>query len=280
MTKLLLHRNTTVEETSAEVIEGVIRNRHSGYETLQMLENHFGQIDFSESDVKTAAESGRVTMLALILTRCSVTEATPPVLLAAAAKGSLEVMMYLLGLDKAVVTKETMVAASGNIDCNIEMLIVLWKLAPDIKVCPEMFLNAGDRIFSRSTDLEFLFSRVEDAEMCQNILNAVMRDRNTQNNWVHEPLLKTILKSDFAIEVTDGLAMGAFKASRGRLLKALLYHGMDIKLSQEMVETAVELKDYSGLGVLVKHGNPHELDLQVAKDMVDNAPPRWAFDED
>lgn len=78
MIKLLLHRNaTTIERPFAEVIEGVIRNRHSGYETLQMLESHFGKIDFSESDVEAAAESGSVTMLALILDRCSVTEATP-----------------------------------------------------------------------------------------------------------------------------------------------------------------------------------------------------------
>lgn len=48
---------------------------------------------------------------------------------------------------------------------------------------------------------------------------------------------------------------------------------MDIKLSQEMVNKALELQDYDALKVLIKYGSPQELNLQDAVAAIDNSPP-------
>ncbi|KUM59347.1 hypothetical protein ACN42_g7803 [Penicillium freii] len=280
MTKLLLQRTATIEKPSSMVVDAVIGNRYSGYKILHMLESRFGQLDLCEANVETAAESGNHAMLNLVLDRCSITEATPSVLLAAAAKGSLEVMKHLLKLDNAVVTEEILIAASGNPGCSMDMLRVLWKFAPHIKVCPEMFLNAGD-----PTDVEFLFSRVKDSQMCQDILNAVMAEKKTPNcwpDWVSVPTLNLIFESEFEIGVTDELVIDTLKAGRGWLLKTLFTHRRDIELSQDMVNTtvalAVELEDYQLLQVLVKYGNSRGLDLHDARVILDNF--LWGFSEE
>ncbi|KAJ5409244.1 Galactose oxidase/kelch beta-propeller [Penicillium crustosum] len=280
MTKLLLQRTATIERPSSVVVDAVIHNQYSGYKTLQMLENRFGQLDLCEANVKTAAESGNHAMLTLVLDRCSTTEATPSVLLAAATKGSLEVMKHLLKLNNAVVTQEILIGASGNSDCSIDMLRVLWKFAPHIEVCPEMFLNA-----TYAADVEFLFSRVKDSQLCQDILNAVMTTTETPSDWgdwVSGPTLNLILDSGFEIAVTDGLIVDALKAGRGWLLKTLFAHRKDIEVSQDMVNTAIELavklEDYRPLQVLVKYGNSRELNLHDARVILDNF--LWGFSKD
>lgn len=272
MTKLLLQRTATVEKPSSVVVDAVIRNRYSGYKTLQMLESYFGQLDLCKANVRTAAESGNHSMLTLVLVRCSITDVTPSVLLAAATKGSLEVMKQLLKLNNAVVTQEILIGASGNSGCSIDMLRMLWNFTPHIKVCPEMFLNAA-----YPTDVEFLFSRVKDSQLCQDILNAVMTTkelRNDWHDWVSVPTLNLILESEFEIVVTDGLIMDTLKAGRGWLLKTLFAHGKDIEVSQDMVNTAVELavelEDYQPLQVLVKYGNSRELNLHDARVILHN----------
>ncbi|OQD62738.1 hypothetical protein PENPOL_c011G02956 [Penicillium polonicum] len=280
MTKLLLQRAATIEKPSSMVVDAVIGNRYSGYKILHMLESRFGQLDLCEASVETAAESGNHAMLSLVLDRCSITEATPSVLLAAAAKGSLEVMKHLLKLDNAIVTEEILIVASGNPGCSMDMLRVLWKFAPHIKVCPKMFLNAGGL-----TDVEFLFSRVKDSQMCQDILNAVMTEKKTTNgwpDWVSVPTLNLIFESEFEIGVTDELIMDTLKAGRGWLLKTLFSHRRDIELSQDMVNTAValavDLEDYQLLQVLVKYGNSRGLDLHDARVILDNF--LWGFSEE
>lgn len=280
MTKLLLQRTATIEKPSLKVVDAVISNQISGYKTLQILETHFGQLDLCEANVKTAAESGNHAMLTLVLDRCSISEATPSVLLAAAATGSLEVMKHLLKLDNAVVTEEILIAASGNPSCSIDMLRVLWNFAPHIKVCPEMFLNAPN-----STDVEFLFSRVKDSKLCQDILNAVMTTKERPSDWpdwVSEPALNLILESELEIEVSDELVIDTLKAGRGWLLKTFFAHRRDIEVSQDMVNTAVELavelEDYRALQVLVKYGNLNELNLHDARVILDNF--LWGFSEE
>ncbi|KAJ5488374.1 Short-chain dehydrogenase/reductase SDR [Penicillium expansum] len=264
MTKLLLQQTATIEKPSSMVIDAVIGNQISGCETLQMLERHFGRFNLSEEHVKTAAKSGNHVMLLLVLVRCSITEATTPVLLAAASNGSLEVMEQVLKLDNAVVTKEILIAASNNYHCRIEMLGLLWNFAPHIKVSPEMFLNAWDY-----TGAEFLFFRVEDSKLCQDILNAVLTAKRSPVDWISEHLLDLILESKFEIQVTDELVMGALKAGQGWLLGAFFDHGIDIELSQDMVNKAVELEDHQALEVLVKHGNSLELNLHHARSILD-----------
>lgn len=280
MTKLLLQRTATIEKPSSVVVDAVIRNQFSGYKTLQMLESRFGQLDLCETSVQTAAESGNHAMLTFVLDRCSTTKATPPVLLAAAAKGSLEVMKHLLKLNNAVVTQDILIGASGNSGCSLDMLRVLWKFAPHIEVCPQMFLNAA-----YATDVEFLFSRVKDAQLCQDILNAVMTKKETPNDWrdwVSVSTLNLILESEFEVSVTDGLIVGALKAGRGWVLKTLFAHRQDIAVSQDMVDTAieraVEQDDYRPLQVLVKYGDSCGLDLHDARVILANF--LWGFSEE
>jgi hypothetical protein len=244
MTKLLLQRTATIEKPSSMVVDAALGNRYSGYETLQMLESYFGQFDLCEANVKTAAESGSQSILTLVLDRCSITEATPSFLLAAAAKGSLEVMKHLLKLKKAVVTEEILIAASGNSGCSIDMLKLLWNFAPHIKVCPEIFMNAADPVLWRSAHVEYLFSRVKDSKTCQDLLEAVMTAKDRQSDWISGIVLEYILESEFDIEVTDELVTDVLKAGRGRLLKIFFDHGIDIELSQDMVNIAVQLEDY------------------------------------
>ena len=143
-----------------------------------------------------------------------------------------------------------------------------------------MFLNAGGL-----TDVEFLFSRVKDSQMCQDILNAVMTEKKTTNgwpDWVSVPTLNLIFESEFEIGVTDELIMDTLKAGRGWLLKTLFSHRRDIELSQDMVNTAValavDLEDYQLLQVLVKYGNSRGLDLHDARVILDNF--LWGFSEE
>ncbi|KAE8135473.1 hypothetical protein BDV38DRAFT_284911 [Aspergillus pseudotamarii] len=77
-------------------------------------------------------------------------------------------------------------------------------------------------------------------------------------------ILDLILESGFEIEVTNELVMSAFNARHGSVLQTFLEHKVDIKLSQEMANTVLELEYYDALKVLVKYENPRELDLQDA----------------
>ncbi|KAL3475927.1 hypothetical protein BJX99DRAFT_270885 [Aspergillus californicus] len=269
MTKLLLHRYATVENPSSEIIEAAIQNGHSGHEISQMLEAHFGHLEFNETHVQAAAGSGSITTLTLVLNRCSVTEATAPILMEAATKGSLAVMKHLLTLRHAAISQKILTAASGNSQCTTDMLKFLWNLVPHIELAPEMFINAADHWYLGSTDFEFLFSRVKDAKMCQQILNAAMSSPNTLRNATAIPIFDLILESRFEIEVTDDIVMDMFNTGYGLALETFLRHKVDIKLSQEMVDKAVELKDYPALKVLIEHGNPRELDLQDAMVAID-----------
>ncbi|KAJ5493724.1 Galactose oxidase/kelch beta-propeller [Penicillium fimorum] len=284
MTKLLLQRTATIEKPSSMVVDAVVDNFISGYATLQILESHFGQLELREPHVKIAAESGSYSMLTLVLDRCSITEATPPVLLAAAAKGSLEMMKHLLKLDNAVVTEEILIAASGNYDCSVDMLKVLWNFAPHIKVSPRMFLNVQDSsLYSSATIVGFLFSRVKDSKLCQDILNAVMTANQSPDRWrdsAFVSVLDCVLESDFEIEVTDELVINALNAGQGRFLRTFFTHRTNLKVSQDMVNTAVGLEDYRALQVLVRHGNSCGLNLQDAKVILENStPPLRFFDE-
>ncbi|KAE8325081.1 hypothetical protein BDV39DRAFT_207204 [Aspergillus sergii] len=58
MTKLLLHRYTVVERQSLEVIEAVLRNGHSGYETVQIFGSRFGPFEFNETQALIVAGTG------------------------------------------------------------------------------------------------------------------------------------------------------------------------------------------------------------------------------
>ncbi|KAJ5382277.1 Galactose oxidase/kelch beta-propeller [Penicillium concentricum] len=282
MTKLLLQRTATIEKPSSMVVDAVVSNLISGYATLQILESYFGQLDLCEAHVKPAAESGNHSMLSLVLDRCSITEATPPVLLATAAKGSLEMMKHLLRLDNAVVTEEILIAASGNYDCSVDMLKMLWNFAPHIGVCPKMFLNVQDSsLYSSATIVGFLFSRVKDSRLCQDILDAVMTANHIPDRWddlTSVSILNCVLESEFEIEVTDKLVVNALNAGHGWLLRSFFTHRTNLEVSQDMVNTAVELEDYRALQVLVRHANSPGLDLQDARFILDNStPPPWRF---
>lgn len=278
MTKHVLHRHAAVEKPSSEIIEAVIQNSHSGYKILQMLEARFGHLEFNETHIQIAVGSGSITILSLVLNRCSITEATPSVSWEAAAKGSLAVMKHLLMLDNAAISEEMLIAASENTKCIAanDMLKFLWNLTPHIEVCPELFIKATVHYYMGSAVIEFLFDRVKDAQKCQEILNAVMSSTRIYDDSSYIAIRDLILESSFEIQVTDNLVMGVFSTGHGSVVETFLDHKVDIKLSQEMVNKAVELKDYRALEVLVKYGNLRELDLQDAMVMImDNPSPPW-----
>lgn len=274
MTRLLLSRGAKVEQPTSEITEAIIKNVQSGYEILQMLENRFGPFDFNATHV-TAAASGSLNMLRLVVKRCSVTEVGPSILVEAAGKGSLPVMKHLLTLASVAVSEEMLIAASGNDVCTTDMLKFLWPLAHDVEVCPGMFTNAADKWHRETTDFSYIFSRVQDSKTCQRILNGVMSTKDILDDSSYTPILELILDSEFEVELTHEMIMAAFAARHGSVLKTFLEHEVEIKLTQDMVDKAVDLKDYSALHILLKHGSTRELNLEEAKIIVDNEPLYW-----
>jgi hypothetical protein len=142
MTTFLLHGNLPIERPTAAVLEAVICNHHSGYEILQMLENFFGRFQFSQAQVHTAAGHGSLAMMSLALDRCSITQATSTMLLAAAATGSLDVMKLLLKLGNPFITNEILREASRNPLCGNDMIKLLRQNMPDPDLCPESTVDS------------------------------------------------------------------------------------------------------------------------------------------
>ncbi|KAJ6102335.1 Galactose oxidase/kelch beta-propeller [Penicillium sp. IBT 16267x] len=125
MTTFLLHRNLPIEGPTAAVLEAVIRNRHSGYEILHMLETSFGR--FNLARCKSILRPGM---------------ATSTMLLAAAATGTLDVMKLLLKLDNPVITNEILGEASRNPLCGNDMIKLLRQNMPDLDLCPEFIKDS------------------------------------------------------------------------------------------------------------------------------------------
>ncbi|KAJ1714469.1 hypothetical protein AFGD_007558 [Aspergillus flavus] len=156
------------------------------------------------------------------------------------------------------------IEASENTQSTTDMLKLLWNLAPHVEAFPEMFINVADRHYLGSPELESMFARVKDAKKCQEFLNAVMLTMSLDKRSGYIAILDLMLESNFEIEVTNKLVM---------ILQTFLEHKVDIKLSQEMVNKALELQDYDALKVLIKYGSPQELNLQAAVAAIDNSPP-------
>ncbi|UDD63195.1 hypothetical protein AFCA_010468 [Aspergillus flavus] len=154
----------------------------------------------------------------------------------------------------ALLSKEMQIEASENTQSTTDMLKLLWNLAPHVEVVPEMFINVADRHYLESTELEFMFARVKDAKRCQEFLNAVMLTMSLDKRSGYIAILDLMLESNFEI-------------------KTFLEHKVDIKLSQEMVNKALQLQDYDALKVLIKYRSPQELNLQDAVAAIDNSPP-------
>ncbi|KOC17746.1 hypothetical protein AFLA70_56g003951 [Aspergillus flavus AF70] len=146
------------------------------------------------------------------------------------------------------------IEASENTQSTTDMLKLLWNLAPHVEAFPEMFINVADRHYLESPELESMFARVKDAKKCQEFLNAVMLTMSLDKRSGYIAILDLMLESNFEIET-------------------FLEHKVDIKLSQEMVNKALELQDYDALKVLIKYGSPQELNLQDAVAAIDNSPP-------
>ncbi|QMW34279.1 hypothetical protein G4B84_009745 [Aspergillus flavus NRRL3357] len=154
----------------------------------------------------------------------------------------------------ALLSKEMQIEASENTQSTTDMLKLLWNLAPHVEAFPEMFINVADRHYLESPELESMFARVKDAKKCQEFLNAMMLTMSLDKRSGYIAILDLMLESNFEIET-------------------FLEHKVDIKLSQEMVNKALELQDYDALKVLIKYGSPQELNLQDAVAAIDNSPP-------
>ncbi|KAE8325082.1 hypothetical protein BDV39DRAFT_207205 [Aspergillus sergii] len=106
------------------------------------------------------------------------------------------------------------------------MLKLLWNLTPHVEVYLEMFIN------------------VKDAKKCQEILNAVKSTTKIDKDSGYIAILDLILESDFEIEVMNDLVIGTFNARHRAVLQTFLEQKVDIKLSQEIVNKALELQDH------------------------------------
>lgn len=166
-----------------------------------MLEAHFGPFEFTDENIETAA-SGSLQMIKLVFDRGSITHASPSMLLKAASRGTLDGMKFLLQLDDANVTRETLIAAAGNEECGAKMLRFLWDHNPDIKPCIEMFMKGADLMALGSGTIAFLLDRVDDVQLAQQVLEAAISPRYKYRFGV-DFLVEALLESSLPVKVTS-----------------------------------------------------------------------------
>ncbi|KAK6829013.1 hypothetical protein RU639_003746 [Aspergillus parasiticus] len=95
---------------------------------------------------------------------------------------------------------------------------------------------------------------VKDAKRCQEILNAVLSTTKINKDSGYIAILDLILESDFEIEVMNDLVIGTFNARHRAVLQTFLEQKVDIKLSQEIVNKALELQQMQWtLSTILRH---------------------------
>ncbi|KAJ5152823.1 Galactose oxidase/kelch beta-propeller [Penicillium canariense] len=258
MTKALMHRKVQIEVPSTQLINAVILNVYSGLRILRMLEAHFGPFEFTDENVKNAL-SGSLNMMKVVFERQSIQEAIPSILLRTASHGYPDVMKSVLQLDKAVVTRETLIAAAGNHKYGPEMLRILWKAAHKVELCIEMFLNAKN-----DETLQFLIDRVDDVRFGEDVLEAAMTS-TTMNEVQLDCLLSCFLDSSLPVQVTNEMVVNNLIKGNGTSLWRVLVPEFGLKVTQEMVDIAVANQEPQVLRDLLAFGNEDELDVRQAQ---------------
>ncbi|OJJ06515.1 hypothetical protein ASPVEDRAFT_327326 [Aspergillus versicolor CBS 583.65] len=262
MTKLLLHRDSMLEQPSAEVRTAVICNDHSGYEILQMLERRFGQFTFTDADLKSAA-SGSLKMLKLVLSRCGISRIPDSVLQVAVSRAHLDVLKHLLQLYDGPITREMVVAAAGNEGSGAEKFKLVWNLAPEVKPCPEMFIEAAANLWD--DNLNLIMDRVEDESLYQTVLDAAVKSSTSCY-----AIVRTFLDRGVPIHISSQTVMDAMGSGNGRMLYLLLNDMAGFRITQDIVDLAVKREDLDSLLILYKQGSSMELDLQGVQQRVAN----------
>jgi hypothetical protein len=200
MTRALMDREVPIEAPSADVINAVVQNIHSGLQILRMLEAHFGPFEFTDENVEAAA-SGSSQVIQLVFGRRSITHTTNSMLLKAASKGNLDGMKTLLQLEDAVVTREILIAAAKNSQCGPELLRWLWDRSPEIKLCVEIFKAAATVRSVAPETMGFLVDRIDDSQFGQQVLEAVTgSDAVSLGDSI---LMETLLNSSLSVQVTS-----------------------------------------------------------------------------
>lgn len=259
MTKLLLHREGMLEPPSAEVRNAVICNDLSGYEILQMLESRFGNFTFTDADLESAA-SGSLKMLKLILNRRGISHTPGSLIQEAASCAHLDVLKHVLQLYDGPFGRDMVVAAAGNGGSGAEKFKLIWDLAPDVKPCPELFLEAAK---AGEDNLNLILDRLEDESLCQTVLDATVQSRDDCYD-----LVRTFLRRGAPVKISQKTFMDAIESGNGEILGLVLNHMPEFEITQEIVDLAVEREDYGCLLILDREASPTELNLQGVREGV------------
>jgi hypothetical protein len=204
-----------------------------------MLEARFGPFEFTDDNVETAA-SGSLQMIKIVFGRRSITHATPSMLLKAASRGTLDGMKILLQLEDTIVTREILIAASGNRQCGAHMLRLLWDYSPEIEPCIEMFMKAAhDTNFDMIT-IGFLVDRVHDAQLGQQVLEATTLE-NLDRVGIHR-IVEMLLESSLQVQVTSEM-LGRVRALRSK--KRYLWRVWGVLARHARVMETEEMTDTS-----------------------------------
>lgn len=262
MTRLLLHRKGMLEQPSAEVITAVICNDHSGYEIIQMLESRFGEFTFTDADLESAT-SGSLKMLKLVLSRRGTSHITDSVLQLAASHAHLDVLKHLLQLYDGPIAREMVVAAAGNEGSGAEKFKLVWDLAPEVKPCPKMFIEAAANVWD--DNLNLIMDRVEDESLYQTVLDAAVKSSTSCY-----AIVRTFLHRGVPIHISSQTVMDAIGSGNGRILSLVLNDMAGFKITQDIVDLAVEREDFDSLLILYEQDSSTELDLQGVQQRVAN----------
>lgn len=134
--------------------------------------SNFGSdvLELENSHPNIAAGTKTISMLKLIIKRCAITEPPPDSLLQTARFGNTTVMKEFLKLHNAFNTNSMVIDSLQNSRPGLDVLKLLWSLAPDIEPALEMFVVAAKAFHEDPEDLYFLFARVTRSDMYQKIV--------------------------------------------------------------------------------------------------------------
>lgn len=267
MVEILLDKYAKIEPPSAELVNAAICNDNLGYEILQILEARFGKCPFSDINLEHAAALGSLKTLKLILARISTREIKPAVLLAAARSGHLSVLKHILNLRTCPITVEMVIAAAGNQGAGAEKLKLIWDRAPDIKPQVEMFLQDA-RAFRPQVEFEGLYScradifnllldRLEDPELCQQVLEAAAKSQMISSFL----LVETMLERKIPLLFSTKILHDALEAGQNGLAELIMRHTTDVLITQDTLDLAARCGDSGSLRALRQYGDSQKLDF-------------------
>ncbi|KAJ5109321.1 hypothetical protein N7456_005996 [Penicillium angulare] len=271
--KSLLDSDYECENPSTEVIDAVISNANVGYDILLILEEKFGKFDFNDTHLQSAAKSGSVKMLKLILNRQSIKRITPDVLRTAASHASLDALKYLLRINSEPITRDIVIAAVQNYSSGAEKLRLVWDSAPDIQPCIAMFLPPEG--LDAGKNLDFLIERIRDVTLGQEVLDAAVTKRDTNAATIASALLDHNIPLRFSYET----AKNALRSGNGNIVSLMVKHTPDFTIDQELVDLTVEHEDLDCAIYLTETYESDGLDLTGPLKIIENFWIRFSLED-